>query len=162
MVSVRVPVFILFLVTLVGAGYLGFASIELQHDKLIHFGVFLVLTTEFYFVFDTGHKSLKTLRTITFTVCTVGGSVGSEVVQSLVNPTRVFDIYDIGCNVLGSLVGLVASSSYEQWRVRQSKLQRTGRYRTVPTDVIQSSSGSESEDSYVQIQMGDLEREERE
>ncbi|KAK6455578.1 uncharacterized protein RJT20DRAFT_135576 [Scheffersomyces xylosifermentans] len=167
MVSIRIPVLIIFVLSFIGAAYLGFASLELQHDKLLHFVAFLVLTAEFYFIFDTKHKSLKTLRTITLVVCTFGASIGSEVVQSIVNTERTFDPNDIAFNIAGSLVGLAASSGYEHWKVKRSKAQRL-HYRQLQNDDTYQVGESPStrsdsrstpeneEDGYVSIQMNDV------
>ena len=66
-------------------------------------------------MFDTQYKSLKVLRNITLIICTFGGSVGLEIIQNLVNPKRVFDVYDIVANILGSLLGLGISVGYVTW-----------------------------------------------
>ena len=148
------PVFIL---SLLLAGYLGFALIHLPHDKLIHFLTFFILTMEFYFIFDTKNKSLKVLRLVTLVVCTFGASIGLEIVQSLINPARVFDVYDILFNVLGSLLGLGLSSGYQTWMVRRARLKRI-RYRQLQTDVQEQSSDIDDppNEEYVNIQMKDV------
>ncbi|CAX45440.1 conserved hypothetical protein [Candida dubliniensis CD36] len=136
MVSIRYPVLILFVFSLIGACYLGFASIHLPYDKLIHFTTFCVLTLEFFFVFDTQYKSLKVLRNITLIICTLGGSVGSEIIQNLVNPKRVFDIYDIVANILGSLLGLGLSVGYVTWSKNRARQKRIN-YRQLNTHIIE-------------------------
>lgn len=149
--SILTPVFIL---SLLVAGYLGFALVQLPHDKAVHFVTFLVLTVEFYFVFDTKYKSLRALRLITLGVCTIGASIGLEIVQSLVNPARVFDVLDIACNVVGSLVGLGLSSGYQTWMVRRARAQIM-RYRQLQTDIEEPDT---TEEEYVNIQMNDVDR----
>lgn len=156
--------------SLIGAGYLGFALIQLPHDKLIHFSTFLILTVEFYFLFDTNHKSLKTLRYITLLVCTFGGSIALEIIQSLVNLHRVFDLYDILFNVLGSSLGVLICSVCDTWL---AKKQRRNRYRLLRTvdivpeadddddtegDLVVTSEGDETSNGFITITMNDLER----
>mgnify|MGYP001045221245 CR=1 FL=1 len=97
---------------------------QLQHDKLLHFFMFMVLTMEFYFVFDTQHKSNRIVRLLTFVICTIGGSISSEIIQGTVNPKRVFDVYDIVCNMMGSLGGIGLCTVYEQWAIKRNRLQR--------------------------------------
>lgn len=82
---------------------------------------------------------MKVLRLVTLVVCTFGASIGLEIVQSLINPARVFDVYDILFNVLGSLLGLGLSSGYQTWMVRRARLKRI-RYRQLQTDVQEQSS----------------------
>lgn len=86
--------------------------------------MFMILTVEFYFVFDTQHKSIKMVRLLTFVVCTLGGSISSEIIQGIVNPKRTFDVNDILANVLGSSLGLVGCTVYEYYTIKQAKLNR--------------------------------------
>lgn len=139
------------MVTLVAAGYLGFALIHLNHDKLIHALTFFIITIEVYWLFDTNNKSHKTVRLITFLSCTVGASITLEVVQNVVNPSRIFDVYDIGFNMMGSLVGLggcVVVHGYIIKRNRQLRYRRLNRdeERVEPT----------TPDEYVNIKMQDI------
>ncbi|KAK6463762.1 hypothetical protein DFJ63DRAFT_313068 [Scheffersomyces coipomensis] len=152
MVAIRIPVLI---------RYLGFANIHLPYDKLIHFVTFFVLTTEFYFVFDTKLKSLKTLRYITLSICTIAGGIGSEIIQSLVNPNRIFDPLDIAFNISGSLLSVGLSSWYQSSAIKKSKEQRN-RYRHVPgqepdipTHTTAHNSSDADEEGYVSIQLND-------
>lgn len=115
------PVFAL---SLAAAAYLGFALISLPYDKLVHFCVFLVLTIEFYYVFDT--KNIRRLRLATFFVCTIGASVGLEIVQEMVNPSRVFDPVDIAFNVTGSLLGLIVATTTHHWALVRARRLRLG------------------------------------
>lgn len=106
------------------AGYLGFASVHLVHDKVVHFVTFFILTAEFYYVFDTA--AVRTLRWLTVVICTVGGSVGLEFIQSLVNPARVFDVKDIACNVAGSAMAVALCSIRRKRTVTSIELQSFG------------------------------------
>lgn len=111
--------------SLIGAGYLGFALIHLEYDKVIHFTTFLILTIEFYFIFDTKNKKL--IRIITIVICTCGASIGLELIQHLINSQRIFDIFDILYNVCGSSIGLLIACIVHNWRIskmRQEKQRR--------------------------------------
>ncbi|EMG49504.1 hypothetical protein G210_5728 [Candida maltosa Xu316] len=141
---------IVFVVTLIGAGYLGFASIHLPHDKLIHFSTFCILTIEFYFIFDTHYKSLKVLRYITLLLCTFGGSVSSEIIQNAVNPTRIFDVYDILANVIGSLVGLGLCIGFMTWKKNKAKKDRI-RYRQLNTHIIGGDDDDDDDDDESEV-----------
>lgn len=130
---------------------MGFASIQLPHDKWIHYCTFLILSLEFYFIFDTQNKNVKTVRSLTVIICTVSGSVGLEIVQSLVNPSRTFDIYDIASNVLGSLTAVGIAWGYQSWQIKKARNERL-RYRKLH-HVAQDL--PETED-YVNIEMSDV------
>lgn len=114
---------IVFLVSTILAGYLGFSLIKVKHDKFLHFITFFILTIEFYFLFDTNNKSFKTLRLITL-VCTLVAGVSLEMIQSMINAERAFDINDIFCNIGGSLFALLSVSLYHHYRVKELKKQR--------------------------------------
>ncbi|CAK9436907.1 uncharacterized protein LODBEIA_P14290 [Lodderomyces beijingensis] len=129
MVHIRYPVLIVFILTLIGAAYLGFAQIEVVHDKLLHFVIFCILTVEFYFIFDAQFKSLKIVRYLTVAVCTFGGSISSEVVQKFVNKERVFDPYDILYNIGGSLLGLAICVAHSNYRKSIAKRERSRHLR---------------------------------
>ncbi|CAG85848.2 DEHA2C02948p [Debaryomyces hansenii CBS767] len=117
----------------------------------------MVLTVEFYFIFNTKRKELKMLRYITLLVCTGGAGIGSEILQSVVNPTRVFDINDILCNIAGSLVGVGISSGYSMWIMKNKRPQK----QSYIMNVRQSSNRIEQEDvvpeeeDYIKIEMKD-------
>ncbi|KAK6197583.1 uncharacterized protein RJT21DRAFT_123413 [Scheffersomyces amazonensis] len=157
MVSIRIPVLLVFIASLVLAGYLGFANVHFGHDKLIHFITFFILTIEFYFTFDTKHKSLKTLRSITLIVCTIGGGIGSEFIQSLVNENRVFDPIDIAFNILGSLLAVGLSSWYQTYLIKRAKeVKRNNRYTQIGQTITNEELVGDTEDEgYVSIQMHD-------
>lgn len=119
------------------AGYLGFASLQLGHDKLIHFITFFVLTAEFYHMWQM-HRPWK----LTFVCMTLGASVALEFVQNLVNPERVFDWIDIVYNVHGSGLALALCVVASLWA-------RGAAYRR-PLDCV--------EPDYVNISMADVGR----
>ncbi|CAL1183043.1 unnamed protein product [Candida parapsilosis] len=49
MITIRYPVLSVFILSLIGAGFLGFSSsLTFKHDKLLHFATFFILTTEFF------------------------------------------------------------------------------------------------------------------
>lgn len=134
------------------AAYLGFALIQLHHDKAMHFWAFLVLTVEFYFIFVTKRKELKILRYATFLICTVGASIGLEILQNMVNPTRVFDVNDIICNFTGSLVGLGLASGYLNWSLKRQRSQNLYHQQIEP---VTENTRTEGED-YVKIELDDV------
>lgn len=140
---------------MIAAGYLGFSLIHLNHDKLIHFVTFFILTIQFYFIFDSKLKSLKILRYLTFLICTIGLSVGLEIIQSIVNPKRVFDIYDIFCNVLGSMLAIVLAIIYQHLVLKNKRKNRARKQPPIIEDPEESSSDITEED-YVTIQMDDI------
>lgn len=84
------------------------------YDKFVHFGVFLLET----FLFT---KSLKKVQIklwenfelnkhhVSFIVCFILASIGSEYFQHFVNPNRAFDTADIVANLLGTSVGYFCS-----------------------------------------------------
>lgn len=116
-----------------------------------------MLTTEFFFIFNTKRKELKMLRYITILVCTGGAGIGLEILQNFVNPTRVFDINDIFCNIAGSLVGVGVSSGYLMWIIKNKRPQRQSyrlEVRQPPNRIEQEDLIPEEED-YVTIEMKD-------
>lgn len=96
----------MFVVSLVVAAYLGFALIHLPYDKAVHFVVFGVLTAEAYHIVESAVWPALTL------VGSITASVALEMVQHLVNPVRVFDPYDLVCNVCGTVVAWAACVWY--------------------------------------------------
>jgi hypothetical protein len=90
-------------------------------------------------------------------VCTGGAGIGLEILQSVVNPTRVFDINDILCNIAGSLVGVGISSGYLMWIMKNKRPQK----QSYIMNVRQSSNRIEQEDvvpeeeDYIKIEMKD-------
>lgn len=123
--------------SLCGAAYLGFALIDIVHDKLLHFVTFCILTVEFYFIFDTQFKSLKVIRYLTFAICTISGSIFLEVLQHLVNENRTFDVYDILSNILGSTLGLVLCVCYLNYKKGIAKRERLKYHRVANINAVE-------------------------
>lgn len=117
----------------------------------------MVLTVEFYFIFNTKRKELKMLRYITLLVCTGGAGIGLEILQSVVNPTRIFDINDIFCNIAGSLVGVGVSSGYLMWIIKNKRPQKQSYRMNIrqPPNIIEQEDVVPEEEDYVKIEMKD-------
>ncbi|RMZ70492.1 hypothetical protein GMOD_00000592 [Pyrenophora seminiperda CCB06] len=92
-----------------------------QSDKALHFIAFFLLTLCFYWILETSRRKVLQL---TFTVCTIGLGVASEVVQGLLPIHRDFDYYDIVANVLGSLVALGACNWYHKRMLERKRAAR--------------------------------------
>lgn len=119
-------------VSLLFSAYLGFADISIKHDKFTHFITFFILTLMFYWLFET--SSTRTIRNLTFFICTLAGGIGSEFVQGLL-PYRTFDAKDIICNVLGSFLALLISMFYHKKIIEQRRLNRYEQLRSsIPPD----------------------------
>ncbi|CAI5756950.1 unnamed protein product [Candida verbasci] len=167
-VSIRYPVLILFILTILLSCYLGFSSIQLNnYDKLLHFIMFNILTIEFYFIWNTNYKNLKIINYLTFLICTLFGSILSEFIQNLINSNRIFDVFDILYNLIGSLIGLILSilySNYKKNQLRNNKIKNRNKYKNI--DIINDEGEEEGENvtnndindtnDYVNIQMKDL------
>lgn len=153
------------------AGYLGFALIHLHHDKLIHGVTFFILTVEVYFLFDTKNKSLRTLKLITFLTCTIAGSIVLEIIQNLINPSRIFDVFDIAFNMIGSLCGLILCIVIQSRIIKRSKQFRHRRLNRIVNeedietpgpsgghdgDVGRDIRSSSDNENYVNIKMQDF------
>ncbi|CDK29326.1 unnamed protein product [Kuraishia capsulata CBS 1993] len=114
-----------FLLSVIGAAYLGFADISLQsHDKILHFCSFFILTGLFYWIWDS--NSIRMLRNMCILVCTVGAGIGSEILQGLL-PYRTFDVYDIVSNVAGSSLALILSEVYHKKLIVKKRRDRFSR-----------------------------------
>lgn len=114
------------------AGYAGLSSIQVDavvDDKVLHCGTFFVLTTAFYWILDTTRR--RTLH-LTFMVCTVVLGIGSEFLQAFVPNDRVFDLFDIVANEVGSLAALALSSWYHNRMLERKRLAKN--YHAVPGD----------------------------
>ncbi|KAK9362954.1 hypothetical protein V1527DRAFT_456776 [Lipomyces starkeyi] len=109
-----------FVLLLLLSAYLGFAPIDVQYDKPVHFLVFFTLTTLFYWIVDTTRRRLINATII---VCILLGGIGSELVQSFV-PYRAFDIFDIVSNVIGASVALALSSLYHKRMLERKRAQK--------------------------------------
>ncbi|KAF7580442.1 VanZ like family protein [Clavispora lusitaniae] len=78
---------------------------------------------------------------------TLGACVGSEYIQNLVNPARIFDFVDIIYNVLGSLLALTLCVWFQSWKRRPSSR----------PDLLEPSPPSEDEiDGFVNVRMSDM------
>lgn len=127
------------------SAYLGFADIQLIHDKLLHFVTFFVLSLLCYWILDAPRK-----RCINFTVvaCTVLGGIGSEFAQSFLT-TRQFDINDIVCNIAGSGLAIALSAWYHK---RLLDRKREARYKLLRSN-ISSSSNQDTELQDIEAQL---------
>lgn len=74
----------------------------MSHDKLTHFATFLILTAQFYFLWNLARPWKLTVAAMT-----VGASIGLEYLQNWVNPARKFDPVDILYNISGSALAVV-------------------------------------------------------
>jgi len=94
-------------ILVLASAYLGLAppnfSSYKQSDKVLHFITFFLLTLCFYWIVETNRR--RNLQ-LTLLVCPLTLGIGSEIIQGLLPNGRDFDIYDIACNVLGSLAAL--------------------------------------------------------
>ena len=97
-----------------------------------------------YFLFET--KSYKLLRYVTFFTCTLGASLVLEVIQHMINPSRVFDVYDIISNMTGSLLGLLMGVIYQNYIIKRK---RKVRYSNIDNDIS-------STEPFVHIKMNDI------
>lgn len=126
----RTPIFVAFLVSCAATTFLGLGKKDLisgGHDKVAHLIAFFVLTLLFYWSIDTVRKRAVT---ITFNVCWLAGSIGSEVIQHFATGgERKFDIYDIAANIVGSSIALALSFVYHGRLLARRKQQRYDRIR---------------------------------
>ena len=100
----------------------------LLNDKTLHFFVFFLLTTTFYWILDTTRRRILHL---TLSICTLGMGVGSEFLQAAIpNNGREFDPYDILANLLGSLLAVGLCGWYHK---RMLERRRVRKYTAVPT-----------------------------
>lgn len=120
-------------------------AITKDNDKVIHFSVFLIETWLFvrsiipsFINLSKFHLSCCRLHRIdgnyslennkksheltihkyfiSFIICTVLAGIGSEFAQEMISgKIRTFDVYDILCNILGSLVGIGTAYLIENW-----------------------------------------------
>ncbi|GMF05427.1 unnamed protein product [Ambrosiozyma monospora] len=134
---IRKTVLFVFISSTILAAYLGFADISLPHDKWIHFTMFFVMSFLFYWILDS--NSMRTIRNLTFIVCTLIGGIGSEFVQHIISPKRTFDVYDILANVCGSTLAVAGSNYYHSRMIK-----KTQKYKIRTTDIDIESYLSES------------------
>ena len=114
------------------AGYAGLSSLQIGsgvNDKVLHFLTFFVLTTVFYWIFDTTRR--RTLH-LTFVVCTLVLGVGSEFLQAFLPNDRSFDLFDIVANDVGSVVAIALCAWYHNRMLERKRLAKN--YHTVPGD----------------------------
>ncbi|ODV63831.1 uncharacterized protein ASCRUDRAFT_5755 [Ascoidea rubescens DSM 1968] len=119
---VRKSVLLAFIIANFIALYLGLAEISLPNDKLLHFVVFFILTSLFYWTIDT--NSTKKLRLVTFVSCSITASILSEFFQNIISSTRKFDINDILFNFLGSTLSLLISTFLHKKLIQKKRLDR--------------------------------------
>lgn len=140
---VRFAVLLLFCLSLAFAAYLGFSLISLGHDKAIHFVTFFILTSEFYFLWDT-YRPWK----ITVVAMTFGASIALEYVQNFVNPNRKFDYMDIIYNIHGSALAVATCCIIHSYTIRRRA--QTSLPQTLPSDEPSDI------DDFVNVRMNDL------
>ncbi|KAI2471580.1 hypothetical protein F4781DRAFT_429267 [Annulohypoxylon bovei var. microspora] len=127
---IRLPFAGIFFLLCLLAGYAGLSSLQLNtivNDKILHFVTFFLLTVAFYWIIDTNRR--RTLN-LTVVVCTICLGVGSEFLQGFLPNGREFDPYDIGANVVGSVVALGLCSWYHLRMLERKRLRR--QYNAVP------------------------------
>ncbi|KAN0061717.1 hypothetical protein ACQY0O_005709 [Thecaphora frezii] len=95
------------------------------NDKVLHFICFFFATSLFYMIWDVDEAARRVwlwrnaALLLTFVTCFACGSIGSEIVQSLL-PYKTFDIYDVVCNMIGSSLGLFFTYHLElRYRARR-------------------------------------------
>ncbi|KAK0649437.1 hypothetical protein B0T16DRAFT_131179 [Cercophora newfieldiana] len=131
---IRLPFAGIFAALLLLAAYIGLTDVQpslLINDKVLHLLTFFLLTLAFYWILDTNRR-----RTLNFTlvVCTLGLGVGSEFLQAILPNGRLFDIYDVVANVVGSLAAIGLCSLYHK-RMLERKRSRRG-YGAVPGEDV--------------------------
>jgi len=126
---IRLPFAGAFLFLILVAAWLGLSTFQLPevNDKLLHFVTFFLITTCFYWILDTSRR-----RNLHFTlvVCTGFLGIGSELLQGVIPNERVFDVYDIVANILGSLAALALSCWYHKRMIDRKRAARG--YGAVP------------------------------
>ncbi|KAF8465929.1 hypothetical protein BDZ91DRAFT_725964 [Kalaharituber pfeilii] len=129
---IRVPFAISFLILCAFAAYLCFSNFHVPYlnDKFLHFITFFFLTVCFYWILETSRRRVVNL---TFFVITLILGTSSEFVQSLVNPERLFDPYDILANILGSGLALLLMQWYHKRMLERRRNAKT-RYHAVATE----------------------------
>jgi len=123
-----------FCALLLFAGYAGLTDVQIDavvNDKALHLLTFFLLTIAFYWIVDTNRR-----RTLNFTlvVCTLGLGVGSEFLQAILPNGRLFDIFDVVANVVGSLAGIGLCSLYHKRMLERKRSRRN--YSAVPGEDI--------------------------
>lgn len=72
-------------------------------DKLVHCGIFFVLTTLLYWavIHSTDRKANKWITLFTIVTVTVGFAILTELAQKYLSPTRSADVWDIFADAVG-------------------------------------------------------------
>ena len=84
----------------------GTPTVEIPHaDKIVHAGMFVVLTVCFYLEYLSAKKELPNAICVFMGIIAFGGL--TEVLQSL-TPDRTMDIYDLVADTIGGLTVIVA------------------------------------------------------
>lgn len=127
---IRLPFAGAFFVLLLIAAYAGLSPLQLGeyvNDKVLHFLTFFFLTVIFYWILDTTRRRNLNLTLI---ICTGGLGIGSEFLQSVLPNGRVFDLYDILANIVGSLAAVGLCTIYHKRMLERKRAQRG--YGAVP------------------------------
>ncbi|KAI5305908.1 hypothetical protein KEM56_002906 [Ascosphaera pollenicola] len=92
-------------------------------DKLLHTFDFFLLTLIFYWVLDLTRR-----RVLQFTIVVCPGilGIGSEIVQGLLPNGRVFDLWDIGANLIGCAAALGTCVWYHRRMLERRRVNRFG------------------------------------
>ncbi|ODV92176.1 hypothetical protein CANCADRAFT_83561 [Tortispora caseinolytica NRRL Y-17796] len=138
-IPVRKGVLLMFIGTGILVALLGFGPFDVPFDKALHFIVFFIMTTLFYWVLDVSRK--RAIQ-FTFVSCILLGGVGSEFVQSF-SPYRNFDAHDIPYNVAGSSLSLVLSAWYHRRMLDRKRYQRLHNTSTEPINTVITSQTEE-------------------
>jgi len=158
---IRPPFAATFLALCLISAYLGFSNLQTPvNDKLLHFLTFFLLTLCFYWILEASRR-----RVVNFTlvICTLAGGIGSEFVQSAVNPARQFDPFDILANLTGSGLALILCTWYHRRMMERKRLAKsyqpvaTADNREVENDVVDV--GEELHDLEAGRQSGTLDHE---
>ncbi|KAK7923432.1 hypothetical protein PG985_007503 [Apiospora marii] len=140
---IRLPFAGVFFLLCLLAGYVGLSSLQLNYyvnDKVLHLFTFFLLTVVFYWIVDTNRR--RTLH-LTLVVCTAILGVGSEFLQGFLPNGRVFDLYDIVANVVGSLAGLALCNWYHKRMLERKRSRRA--YNAVPGEDVEDVELGESQ-----------------
>ncbi|EPE02373.1 hypothetical protein F503_03958 [Ophiostoma piceae UAMH 11346] len=149
---IRLPFAGLFFLLLVVAGYAGLTSLQLDgivNDKVLHYVTFFLLTLAFYWIVDTSRRRTVNMALL---VCTGGLGVGSEVLQGALPNGRVFDLFDIVANILGSLTALGLCSWYHK---RMLERKRERKYTAVPGDEGSDGLVDGDENAAIDVELGE-------
>ncbi|KAG0126939.1 hypothetical protein HOY82DRAFT_94019 [Tuber indicum] len=126
---VRTPFAIAFILLSLFSLWLGTTTTSIPvNDKFLHYAVFFVLTTSFYWILDTSRRRVFNL---TFFICTLFLSIFSEFLQTLLS-VRKFDPWYFLADIFGSLSALAICTWYHK-RMLERKRQAKG-YQGVTVD----------------------------